>query len=44
MKRGVLSFAKFTGKYLCQSLCFDKAVGLRPATLLKRGSGTGILL
>ena len=36
MKKGVLrNFAKFTGKYLCQSLFFNKVAGLRPATLLK---------
>ena len=29
------NFAKFTGKDLCQSLFFNKATGLRPATLLK---------
>ena len=34
---GVLRhFAKFTGKHLCQSLHFNKAAGLRPATLLKK--------
>ena len=27
---------KFTGKYLCQSLYFNKVTGLRPATLLKK--------
>ena len=32
-KKDVLrNFAKFTGKHLCQSLCFNK---VRPATLLK---------
>ena len=36
MKKGVLrNFTKFTGKYLCQSLFFNKVAGLRPATLLK---------
>ena len=36
-KRGVIkNFAKFTGKYLCQSLFFSKVAGLRPATLLKK--------
>ena len=36
-KRSVLkNFAKFTGKYLCQSLFFNKVAGLRPATLLKK--------
>ena len=30
MKKGVLrNFAKFTGKYLCQSLFFNKVAGLR---------------
>ena len=34
---GVLrNFAKFTGKYLCQSLLFSKVASLRPATLLKK--------
>ena len=43
MKKGVLrNFTKFTGKYLCQSLFFNKVAGLRPATLLKRESRTGI--
>ena len=36
------NFAKFTGKHLCQSLFFNKVADLRPATLLKRDSGTGI--
>ena len=30
------NFAKFTGKHLHQSLFFNKVVGLRPATLLKK--------
>ena len=35
--KGVLrNFAKFTGKDLCQSLFFNKATDLRPATLLKK--------
>ena len=29
-------FAKFAGKHLCQSLCFNKFADLRPATLLKK--------
>ena len=34
---GVLeNIAKFTGKHLCQSLFFNKVVGLRDATLLKK--------
>ena len=37
MKKGVLrNFAKFPGKYLCQSLFFNKVAALRPATLLKK--------
>ena len=37
MKKGVpKTFAKFTGKHLCQSLFFNKTAGLRPATLKKR--------
>ena len=35
-KKGVRSFAKFTGKHLCQSLFFNKVVGLRQATLSKK--------
>ena len=36
-KIGVLkSFAKFTGKYLFQSLFFSKVVGIKSATLLKK--------
>ena len=36
-KKGVLkNFAKFTGKYLSQSLFLNKVAGLRPATLLKK--------
>ena len=32
-KKGFLeNFTKFTGKYLCQSLFFDKVAGMRPAT------------
>ena len=30
------NFAKFIGKHLCQSLFFNKAASVRPATLLKR--------
>ena len=37
VRKGVLrSFAKFTGKHLCQTLYFDKVAGLTPATLLKK--------
>ena len=36
-QKGVLrNFPKFTRKHLCQSLFFNKVVGLRPATLLKK--------
>ena len=36
-RKGVLgNFAKFTGKHLCQSLFFNKVVGLRPETLSKK--------
>ena len=36
-KKGVLrNFAKFTGKHLCQNLVFNKVIGPRPATLLKK--------
>ena len=35
-KRVLRNFAKFTGKYLCQSLFFNKVAGLRLATLLKK--------
>ena len=38
MKKGVLrNFTDFAGKHLCQSLFFNKVVGLRD-------SGTGVLL
>ena len=30
------NFAQFTGKNLCQNLFFNKVLGLRPATLLKK--------
>ena len=37
MRKGVLeNLAKFTGKQLCQSLSFNKVVGLRHAALLKK--------
>ena len=36
-KKGVFrNFEKFTGKHLCQSLFFNKVVGLNPVTLLKK--------
>ena len=44
-KKGVLkNFAKFSGKHLCQSLFLNKFAGLKPATLLKKDSGTGVFL
>ena len=44
-KNGVLrNFTKFTGKHMCQSLFFNKGAGLRPRTLSKRDSGTGVFL
>ena len=42
-KRVLRNFAKFTGKHLYHSLFLNKVTGLRPATLLKRDPGTGIL-
>ena len=30
------NFAKFTGKHMCQSLFFNKVVGFRPGTFLKK--------
>ena len=36
-KKGVLkNFTKFTRKYLCQSLLFNKVAGPTPADLIKR--------
>ena len=35
-KKGVLSFAKSTGKHLCQSLFFNKVAFKKPATLFKK--------
>ena len=36
-EKGILrNFAKFTGKYLCQSLFLNKVAGLRPTTLVKK--------
>ena len=44
-KKGVLkNIAKFTGKHLCQNLFLNKIAGLRPATSLKKRSGTGAFL
>ena len=37
VKKGVLrNFTKITGKYLCQSLFFNKVTGLRAASLFKK--------
>ena len=45
VRKGVLrNFGKFTGKHLCQSLIFNKAADLGPATLSKRGSCTDVFL
>ena len=46
LKKAVLyTFAKFTGKHLCQSTIFNKVTGrLRPATLLNKRSYTGVFL
>ena len=45
MKIGVLkNLPIIAGKRLCQSLFFNKVAGLRTATLLKKGSGTGVFL
>ena len=38
------NLAKFTGKPLRQSLFLNKVASLRPETLLKRDSGTSVLL
>ena len=35
-KRIHKNFAKFTAKYLCRSLFFDKDSGLQPAALLQK--------
>ena len=35
-KGALRSFAKFTGKYLCQSLFFNKVAVLTPSILLKK--------
>ena len=38
------NLAKFSGKHLCQSHCFNKFAGWRPVTLLKRRLGTDLLV
>ena len=35
-KKVLLKIARNLGKHLCQSLVFNKGIGLRPATLLKK--------
>ena len=35
-KGGLRNFAEFTGKHMCQSLFFNKVVGIRPASLLRK--------
>ena len=44
VKNVFLKISHFTGKHLCQSLFFNKVASLRPATVLKRGPGTGDFL
>ena len=42
-KKAILkNFVKFIGKHPCQSLFFNKAAGLRSATIFKKGSGTSV--
>ena len=42
-KKGVLKiFAKIAGTHLCLRSFFNKVAGLKPATLLKRDSGTRV--
>ena len=36
VKKVFLEISQVTGKYLCQSLFFNKVAGLRPASLLKK--------
>ena len=43
-KKSVLKSFTFRGKHLYQSLCFNKVIGLRPVTLLKKDSGAGAFL
>ena len=40
-KKDVLKiFAKFAEEHMCQSVFFNKVAGVRPATLLRKDSGT----
>ena len=41
-KEVLKNFAKLTGKHLCQSLIFNKAADLRPATLFLKKSPTRV--
>ena len=43
-KTGLKNFANFTGKHLYWSLFLIKLEALRPSTLLKRDSNTGVFL
>ena len=43
-KGALRNFVKFTGKHPCKSLFFNKVAGLRPVTLFKKGSCTGVFL
>ena len=43
-KGNLRNFAKFTGKYLCQSFFFDNTAGLSLQLYLKRDSGAGVFL
>ena len=43
-KAAVRNFTKFTGKHMRHSLFLNKVAGLKPVTLLKRDSGTGVFL
>ena len=44
-KKDVLkNFTEFTGKHLFRGLFFNKNTDLRPATLLKIDSNTGVFL
>ena len=45
IKKDVLrNFTKLIRDHLCQSFFFNKVTGRRPATLLKKTSGTGVFL
>ena len=44
VKKVVLKISQISQENMCRNLFFNKVVGLRPATLLKRDSGTGVFL